>query len=201
MNTATASPDASHGHDSGQIHAHPLPLTVLFGVYGVLIVFTVLTVAVAYVELGKLNIWVAMIIAVLKASFVVLYFMHLRYDSPFNAIVFVGCLIFVSLFLFLMLVRDQDVRTACQAEARRWDVVMSDYTSATLPNPYGLRYVAWQFTATARVAGFAGPVDLNRTIAAADSTSSSGTGSAANSKSSRPRSEIRPSSCSPTFLV
>ena len=97
MTTATASHDTSH--EPGAIHAHPLPLTVLFGVYGVLVVFTVLTVAVAYVELGKLNIWVAMIIAVIKASFVVLYFMHLRYDNLFNGLVLVTALLFVALFI------------------------------------------------------------------------------------------------------
>lgn len=98
MNTAaTASHDSSH--DDGAIHAHALPLKVLLGVYGILVVFTILTVAVAYMELGKLNIWVAMIIAVLKASFVVLYFMHLRYDNLFNGLVLITALLFVALFI------------------------------------------------------------------------------------------------------
>ena len=39
---AQASRGAAHD-DPGAIHAHPLPLKVLFGVYGVLVVFTVLT--------------------------------------------------------------------------------------------------------------------------------------------------------------
>jgi len=34
---------------------------------------------------------------------VVLFFMHLRWDKPFNALVFIGCLIFVSLFIGLAL--------------------------------------------------------------------------------------------------
>jgi cytochrome c oxidase subunit IV len=33
----------------------------------------------------------------------VLFFMHLIWDRPFNAIVFVGCLIFVGLFISLAL--------------------------------------------------------------------------------------------------
>jgi len=40
---------------------------------------------------------------VVKASLVVLFFMHLRWDKPFNAIVFIGCLIFVGLFISLAL--------------------------------------------------------------------------------------------------
>jgi cytochrome c oxidase subunit 4 len=100
MNTAaTASHASTDDHDTGAIHVHALPLKVLFGVYAILVVLTILTVAVAYMELGKLNIWVAMLIAVLKASFVVLYFMHLRYDNLFNGLVLVVALLFVALFI------------------------------------------------------------------------------------------------------
>lgn len=54
-----------------------------------------------------------------------------------------------------------------QAECRRWPIVMSDYSGAeTLPNPYGLNYVAWQWTDRATVAGFSGPVDYNRWLIA-----------------------------------
>jgi len=38
-----------------------------------------------------------------KASLVALYFMHLRYDRPFLAIVFVTSLVFVMLFVGLAL--------------------------------------------------------------------------------------------------
>jgi GH25 family lysozyme M1 (1,4-beta-N-acetylmuramidase) len=55
----------------------------------------------------------------------------------------------------------------CQAECRRHDIVMSDYSNGTLPNPYRLHYVAHQFTDRARVAGFGGPVDYNRLLAPA----------------------------------
>jgi hypothetical protein len=51
----------------------------------------------------------------------------------------------------------------CQAECRRWPIVMSDYSGVEhLPNPYSLHYVAWQFTDRAKVAGFSAPVDYNR---------------------------------------
>jgi len=52
------------------------------------------------------------------------------------------------------------------AVAKAWPVVMSDYSGAAeLPNPYGLHYIAWQFTDSARVPGFPGPVDYNRWLA------------------------------------
>lgn len=60
-----------------------------------------------------------------------------------------------------------DGKPHCQAECKRWPVVMSDYSGvSTLPNPYGLRYVAWQFTDHAQVAGFTAPVDYNRWLTA-----------------------------------
>ena len=43
-------------------------------------VLTLLTVAVTYVDLGQLNLVVAMGIAVFKASLVILYFMHVRWS-------------------------------------------------------------------------------------------------------------------------
>jgi len=43
-------------------------------------------------------------IATVKASLVLLYFMHLRYDSPFNGFVFVVALAFVWLFLAFVMV-------------------------------------------------------------------------------------------------
>lgn len=59
-----------------------------------------------------------------------------------------------------------DMGEHCQAEARLWPIVMSDYSgAAALPNPYRLRYVAWQFTDRAQVAGFTAPVDYNRWLA------------------------------------
>jgi cytochrome c oxidase subunit IV len=83
--------------------AHIMPMKVLVGVFLALMVLTVMTVAASNQDFGSYNLLVAIAIAVVKASLVVLYFMHLRYDNPFNAIVFVGCLIFVSLFMFLSL--------------------------------------------------------------------------------------------------
>lgn len=82
---------------------HEVPWTKLLAVLLALLVLTWMTIAAYWVDLGALNIWIAMGIATVKASLVVLYFMHLRYDRPFNAIVFVGTLAFVALFIVLTL--------------------------------------------------------------------------------------------------
>jgi cytochrome c oxidase subunit 4 len=54
---------------------------VYFAVFAALIAFTLITVAVAFVDLGPLNTVAAMTIAAVKAFLVLLYFMHLRYTS------------------------------------------------------------------------------------------------------------------------
>lgn len=86
-------------HEATQPYVHIVPFRVLAAVFGALLVLTVLTVAATKVDLGNWNLWLAMGIATVKAALVVLYFMHMRYDHPFNAVVFVTALAFVALFV------------------------------------------------------------------------------------------------------
>lgn len=90
--------------EHGSTLVHVVPMRVLVTVWLGLMILTVITVAVTWVDLGSLNLWLAMAIATLKASLVLLYFMHMRYDHPFNAIVFIGALLFVMLFVGLALI-------------------------------------------------------------------------------------------------
>jgi len=78
-------------------------MPLLVGVFASLLVLTVVTVAVTYVDLGSLNLLVAMGVAVVKGSLVVLFFMHLAWDRPFNAVVFITALLFVTLFITFIL--------------------------------------------------------------------------------------------------
>ena len=74
---------ASHDHASG----HVVPLWLLFAVLGVLLALTWMTVAATWFDLGKLNIYVAMVIAGVKATLVALYFMHLRFEPKRLALI------------------------------------------------------------------------------------------------------------------
>jgi cytochrome c oxidase subunit 4 len=59
---------------------------------------------VTVVDLGsQTNLLVAMAIATIKAGLVVTYFMHLRWDRPFHTLIFLGSLLFVSLFISMTL--------------------------------------------------------------------------------------------------
>jgi cytochrome c oxidase subunit IV len=83
--------------------SHVVPMGVLAAVFATLLVLTAVTVAATKIDLGNLNLYVALAIAGIKATLVVLYFMHLRYDRPFYLVVFLGCLGFVVLFISLAL--------------------------------------------------------------------------------------------------
>ncbi len=89
----------SHGDDHHGL-GHQVPTGLLFGVLIALLFLTGITVWTAKeIDLGKLNILIAMLIASAKASLVALFFMHLRWDKPFNGIVLVASVLFVSLFI------------------------------------------------------------------------------------------------------
>jgi cytochrome c oxidase subunit 4 len=95
------------GHGDGHgAHgfAHVLPLKLLIGVWAALMILTILTVTVTSIDLGRsVNLSIAMAIATVKAGLVGLYFMHLRWDRPFNAMVFTASLLFVALFISITL--------------------------------------------------------------------------------------------------
>lgn len=82
---------------------HIVPTSVLLKVFGALIVLTGITVGAAYVPLGPLTVPVALGIAGGKATLVVLFFMHLKYDNPVNALTFTIGTIFVVVFVTITL--------------------------------------------------------------------------------------------------
>ena len=82
---------------------HVVPLPVLFAVLGTLLVMTYVTVAVSGHDFGRFNLWIALGIAVFKASLVLLFFMHLKYDKPFNAVVIIVSMALVMLFIGIAL--------------------------------------------------------------------------------------------------
>ena len=68
--------------------SHHVPsLKLYFAVFGILMVGTALTVLVAFYDLGPLNNVVMLTIAIVKALFVVLYFMHVRWSSRLTWVV------------------------------------------------------------------------------------------------------------------
>lgn len=92
-------------------HVHVVPPRLLLAVFGALLVLTVLTVTVTHFNFGRtVNVWLALGIAVLKAALVALYFMHLRWDSPFNGLIFISAMFFVALFIGITLLDTREYR-------------------------------------------------------------------------------------------
>ncbi len=91
-------PRADHG-----TLAHVMPVPMLLAVFFALMALTVLTVTATWVDLGGWTLAIAMGIATIKASLVALYFMHLRYDHPFNGLLFAVALAFLATFIALTL--------------------------------------------------------------------------------------------------
>jgi cytochrome c oxidase subunit IV len=86
------------------IVGHVVPIRTLLGVLAALLVLTIATVAITLVDMGNLNVVFALGIAFVKGTLVLLYFMHLRWDRPFHAIVIVSAVAFVTLFIGFTLV-------------------------------------------------------------------------------------------------
>ena len=74
--------------------SHIVPLRTYYLIFLTLMVCTAITVAVAFVDLGPMNAVVAMTIAVLKATLVVLFFMHMSEAAGANRLVFVMSVVF-----------------------------------------------------------------------------------------------------------
>jgi len=90
-------PTAASSHVPGV--GHVVPIRTLLGVLATLLVLTIATVAITLFDLGSFNIVLALTIAFVKGALVLLYFMHLRWDRPFHAIVIVSAVLFVTLFI------------------------------------------------------------------------------------------------------
>lgn len=81
-----------------------IPLATYYKILGILLVFTVITVAVARIDFGSMNTVIAMLIASIKATFVLAYFMHLKYDNKLYVVCFgTGVFFLVVLFFFCWL--------------------------------------------------------------------------------------------------
>jgi cytochrome c oxidase subunit 4 len=60
---------------------HVVPVRLYLLIFAALIVLTAVTTAVAFVDLGVMNVVVMLLIAFTKSTLVVLYFMHVRFTS------------------------------------------------------------------------------------------------------------------------
>jgi cytochrome c oxidase subunit 4 len=80
-------------------HTHVVPPRVYVTIFLALMALTALTTWVAYIDLGALNVVIMLAIAGFKATLVVLWFMHARYESHVTKVTILG-----SVFWLLVLI-------------------------------------------------------------------------------------------------
>ena len=81
---------------------HIVPVRIYLMIFFVLLVGTALTVAAAFIDFPwRFNTIVALTIATIKATFVVLYFMHVRYSARLVWVIIISALFWMGiLFAF-----------------------------------------------------------------------------------------------------
>jgi cytochrome c oxidase subunit IV len=89
--------EAHAAHDDIRSHVR-----TYFMIFGALMVLTIITVAVSYLELATpLAVTVALIVATIKGSLVAMYFMHLLHERK---VIYWALMLTVVFFIFLMFV-------------------------------------------------------------------------------------------------
>lgn len=102
--------DHAHGHDAHGYGPHHVTSTKTFvNVLLALLFLTVITVGASRVDFGAANLLIAMLIASVKAALVIAIFMHVKWDTAINKIVFLSSFLFLSLLLIFTL-SDQATR-------------------------------------------------------------------------------------------
>src|ERR1700692_2524484 len=81
--------------------SHVLPKRVYYTIFAILMFCTYLTVQIAFFDLGVLNIVAALTIAVLKATLVVLFFMHVKYSTRLTGAVVLASVFWLGILLAL----------------------------------------------------------------------------------------------------
>ncbi|MBL0219148.1 MAG: cytochrome C oxidase subunit IV family protein [Myxococcales bacterium] len=93
---------ATAHHDDHDDHgiSHTASIKVLLSTGGSLLLLTIVTVLATKIDFGaNINLAVAMFIAVIKATLVVLFFMHLKYDKIFHTVIFTSAILAAALFV------------------------------------------------------------------------------------------------------
>ncbi|HUI40947.1 MAG TPA: cytochrome C oxidase subunit IV family protein [Terriglobia bacterium] len=113
------------------MHVHPKRFYVT--VFVALLVFTAVTTAAAYVDLGRMNTVVALAIAVCKATLVVLFFMHLKEQTGMTRVVILAALLWLAV---LIGITSSDVFTRGWSErGRPWQQSTVAPVSYSNPSP------------------------------------------------------------------
>jgi cytochrome c oxidase subunit 4 len=105
---------------------HISPKSTYYTIFGSLMILTGITIAVAFINLGRLNFPVAISIAIIKATLVILFFMHVKYSSRLTKLI-IGAGFFFLLVLFVLTMTDYI--------SRGWRTELSPVSELASPRP------------------------------------------------------------------
>ena len=82
-------------------HQHITPTRIYFNVWLTLVVLTFVTVGVSYLDMHKFTVFTAMLIAMIKVSLVVLFFMHVIHEHKIYWFMILAVLATYGVFVLL----------------------------------------------------------------------------------------------------
>ncbi len=82
------------------MHQHIFSVRTNLIIFGLLMLLLVLTVGVAYLDLGSLGLAIALLIATVKAVLILLYFMHVRFSNPLTWVFSTAAFFWLAIMLF-----------------------------------------------------------------------------------------------------
>lgn len=86
-------------HEKG----HIIPYRTLLFVLAGLIVLTLISVTVTKIHLGVLTVFIALFIAAVKSAFVLMIFMHLKFETKFFTIMVLAVIAVIGVVIFITL--------------------------------------------------------------------------------------------------
>jgi cytochrome c oxidase subunit 4 len=93
--------DDQHQYSDHAPTHHVTSLPVYFGIFFALMIGTALTVAASRVDLGMLNTPIAMAIAIVKATLVILFFMHVIHSTRLTWVVVIASFLWLGVLFVL----------------------------------------------------------------------------------------------------
>lgn len=114
------------GHATPDHVPHVTPLPIYLKTFATLMVLTIITVGVSYVDLGtSVNLAIAIVIATTKAVVVAAFFMHLATDNKFYTIALASAFVFLGIFVAFTMF-DTEARGKYDKQRRERPANMAD---------------------------------------------------------------------------
>ncbi len=79
--------------------AHIFDYKSLFYVLVALLILTGITIGVSSIDFGKMNVWIALLIASVKGTLVLMFFMHMKYEGKLFILSFITTLFFLAIMI------------------------------------------------------------------------------------------------------